>query len=621
MSDPISFAFLGLTFDTQQLSQELQPFLNKPEWLDHVNNNAHQGGWQVLPLRCQKANLDAHPILQAFSIECGDDYVNLPGLEQAQHFKQALAQLKCPIKSARLMKLDAGCHIKPHRDFDLCMEKGEARIHIPIQTSPKLKFIVNDHVIPMKAGEYWYINADQTHHVYNESDTSRINLVIDCVVNDWLKHKITQPQLAQTAYPASLKAHTEQLSTQVIEADSEQLTTHSSDILQWVEQLNLLTNIDEQKTSETQNDGTLTQAGKACSITTAMRCAKEARRTMVFWRAAYQAISEQLQRKPQVRILYAGTGPFGTILLPILHFFKPEQVKVHLLDLHQESIDCLHQVINDLQLSDFIESVACANALTWQSEHQFDVLISETMKAVLEQEPQVSIYAHLEPFLAKDGALVPQSIDLSATLTRHSDKQADIKLGRWLQFDRAGIHRFQQQGTAAMAASLSIPAESEQYQVLALHTDIQVYGQHWLKEGHSSLTIPKNYQLTLKANSQLNFNYVISKEPEYQLQYELVACPSLAPLIEFNDDSCHNTPGLARYWHKQFKMSKQLDINELASTEFSQDQAIFEQLGINMFDALAFIQSEQASLETFNQWLTQQLTDQPTETTSFTNGD
>ena len=42
----------------------------------------------------------------------------------------------------------------------------------------------------MEAGELWYFNADQIHEVYNRGGEDRINLVIDCVVNDWLREEI-----------------------------------------------------------------------------------------------------------------------------------------------------------------------------------------------------------------------------------------------------------------------------------------------------------------------------------------------------------------------------------------------------------------------------------------------
>ena len=39
----------------------------------------------------------------------------------------------------------------------------------------------------MQPGECWYINANLLHRVSNKGVTDRIHLVVDCLVNDWLR--------------------------------------------------------------------------------------------------------------------------------------------------------------------------------------------------------------------------------------------------------------------------------------------------------------------------------------------------------------------------------------------------------------------------------------------------
>lgn len=185
----ISFARLLCFGNDKQLQEEIAA-LQQPVWVDHVNRNDYSGSWDVLPLRCQKQHLHAHPLLQGFAIEMGSDWENLPALEHCPQIQSIFKQLHCPIKAARLMRLAAGAEIKPHRDQGLGMEFGEARLHVPIHTSAAVSFIVDNKTIPMKAGELWYFNADQIHEVYNRGSEDRINLVIDCVVNDWLRDKI-----------------------------------------------------------------------------------------------------------------------------------------------------------------------------------------------------------------------------------------------------------------------------------------------------------------------------------------------------------------------------------------------------------------------------------------------
>ncbi|ADO74047.1 aspartyl/asparaginyl beta-hydroxylase domain-containing protein [Stigmatella aurantiaca] len=189
----IASSRVPLNVDADALEAELR-FLQEDAsammWIDHVNRQDYRGGWDVLPLRCLREHLHAHPVLQGFAIGQGGDWVDLPVLSGCAALSSVLAQLQCPLKSARLMRLRAGSEIKPHRDLRLGMEHGEARLHLPLQWSDGVEFLVEKQRVPMKKGELWYINADLIHEVYNRGNTDRINLVIDCVVNDWLREQI-----------------------------------------------------------------------------------------------------------------------------------------------------------------------------------------------------------------------------------------------------------------------------------------------------------------------------------------------------------------------------------------------------------------------------------------------
>ena len=191
--DICSFALLAQVPNSLSLQQELNALLLQ-DWLPHVNQRDYrqgdQGGWDVLALRCAAEYQTAHPILQAFSISTPDHWQDLPSLESSPALCRFLQSLACPVKSVRLMRLHAGAEIKPHRDLGLSLEQGEARLHLPLQTNDALNFYVDEKRVPMRAGELWYINADQTHWVANKGVDARINLVIDCEVNSWLKELI-----------------------------------------------------------------------------------------------------------------------------------------------------------------------------------------------------------------------------------------------------------------------------------------------------------------------------------------------------------------------------------------------------------------------------------------------
>lgn len=165
-------------------------------WLAHVNRLGYEGGWDVMPLRCQKQHLAAHPLLQGFALTAGqDDWDDLPALKQCPSIGQLLGRIQCPIKSVRLMRLHAGASIRPHRDHGLHLGCGEARLHVPVWTNPDVHFIVAGREAPMREGELWYFNADEEHEVINRSRTSRTHLVMDCVVTPWLMDRIEEGAL------------------------------------------------------------------------------------------------------------------------------------------------------------------------------------------------------------------------------------------------------------------------------------------------------------------------------------------------------------------------------------------------------------------------------------------
>ncbi|RVT48134.1 aspartyl/asparaginyl beta-hydroxylase domain-containing protein [Rheinheimera sediminis] len=184
-----SFALLGPVAGFQQMREELELLLQL-QWHTHVNQRDYQGGWDVLPLRCASEHLNGHAILQSFALYPSEGWSNLPQLEQSPALLRFINELPYQVKSVRLMRLHPAAEIKPHCDHGLSLEHGEARLHLPLQTNELLKFFVNDQLVPMQAGQLWYINADQVHRVENKGAEPRINLVLDCVVNAELKEQI-----------------------------------------------------------------------------------------------------------------------------------------------------------------------------------------------------------------------------------------------------------------------------------------------------------------------------------------------------------------------------------------------------------------------------------------------
>ena len=84
-----------------------------------------------------------------------------------------------------------GSVIKEHTDYDLSLEDGNARLHIPVTTNQQIEFRLNDRQIRMNEGECWYLRLSDPHSVSNHSNEDRVHLVIDASVNAWLDNIIS----------------------------------------------------------------------------------------------------------------------------------------------------------------------------------------------------------------------------------------------------------------------------------------------------------------------------------------------------------------------------------------------------------------------------------------------
>jgi mannose-6-phosphate isomerase-like protein (cupin superfamily) len=159
-------------------------------WKEHYNTKHYEGGWSIIPLRSVDGNPDNPYSLHNSGNEMMK-YKDTPLLDGCPYIKTVLDFFACEKTSVRLMKLNAGAIIKEHTDHEMNFEEGEARFHIPVQTNEQVDFYVLNEKIPMKEGECWYLNLSLKHRVTNAGTTDRVHLVIDCLVNDWVRELFT----------------------------------------------------------------------------------------------------------------------------------------------------------------------------------------------------------------------------------------------------------------------------------------------------------------------------------------------------------------------------------------------------------------------------------------------
>lgn len=363
---------------------------------------------------------------------------------------------------------------------------------------------------------------------------------------------------------------------------------------------------------------TVTVQGKAVSPTTAAQCAEDVQRTRIFMQGVYAAIQQKLQdnNHQPIDVLYAGTGPFGLLLIPLLPLLDATQMRVTLLDIHADSLKKLQRVIDFLEVGHFVVRAECVDACAWQSAQTFDLIISETMRQGLIQEPQVSIFSHLQQFLKTDGWLIPEIIRLDLWLSsgvypaRSDSKHPDLHLGQVFQLDKMTALQLGSGYTDCAHGNLRVPDYDPVLQDLKLTTFIQVFGAHQLREGQSQLTLPLyERNARVQPNSLLRFRYELGSYPQCVFAYEKL--PELAELL-LPDSLEKNSQGiyhLKRLWHKTqlrkqaiASVKAQQQLAEIPASEWLLDRILLDQLGVGLEPAMQQLYSARALLD-IEYWL------------------
>lgn len=181
---------LPFEFDSSLLLRDLNSLRGTADWIEHFVKQNYEGDWSVIPLRAKAGA--THPVMMIFSDPSTTDFEDTPMLSGCPYFREVLATFRCTLLAVRLMQLTPGSVIKEHSDFDLNFEQGVVRIHIPIATNADVDFRLNRRRVVMESGTSWYLRLSDPHSVANRGASSRVHLVIDAVVNDWIAAILTE---------------------------------------------------------------------------------------------------------------------------------------------------------------------------------------------------------------------------------------------------------------------------------------------------------------------------------------------------------------------------------------------------------------------------------------------
>ncbi|MCH7227730.1 hypothetical protein [Haloferula sp. A504] len=277
--------------------------------------------------------------------------------------------------------------------------------------------------------------------------------------------------------------------------------------------------------------------GLAISPAQAALCADEPTRTAVFLRGVHDAISKAIatprETQQAVQVLYAGSGPYATLGIPLMTLFPPEQVRFTILDLHPVSIQSVKAIVGRLGLGKSVASCVVADACRYViPEGEIPaVIVSETMDAALGNEPQVAIMRHLLS-QAPGARLVPESVQVDAFLLDTSreperiepDREDSIPasspdrlpLGRVFTLDAPTIGKWTTlTGDRLPAATIEMPAAPGPHYEPYLFTTIVTHGNHILRTHDCGLTSPRAFPGEGKwaTGDRIQFHYRLGTDP------------------------------------------------------------------------------------------------------------
>lgn len=263
-------------------------------------------------------------------------------------------------------------------------------------------------------------------------------------------------------------------------------------------------------------------------------CLDDLIRTRNFIRGIDKAIKDKLQTKKNIHILYAGTGPFATLILPLILKYSKENIKYTFLEINPFSFKLVQNVISNLDLEKQNISFVMADATKYKldTNSKPDIIISETMQNALAKEQQVPIFLNLMSQVNSNTIFIPEKIEIYIGFKEANISMEEMELKhihkeeKVLEISTESIFKDNEIRKNDYNFSKKITTiDSEKlkkYNQIGIFTEIQVYKNERINISQSGLTtpmfindIPDNFDGTLEISTQ----YKISSDPK--LDYEV----------------------------------------------------------------------------------------------------
>jgi hypothetical protein len=270
--------------------------------------------------------------------------------------------------------------------------------------------------------------------------------------------------------------------------------------------------------------------GYSIGLTWAAMCIKDIMRTKKFVDGLYQAVCDvqkNIGSKP-VHILYAGTGPFATLVLPLTARFTSQELQFTLIEVNEDSYNCVNKLFHTLNLQEYIHHSEQVDATKWKLpvDLGIDIFLSETMQRALKCEQQVAICMNIVPQLSPKVLMIPENIILKSALIHYESPNPNLEIASPIVNSFGTIFELNKetilQNTFAYNEAkgnynfppiiLDIPKPTtEKVPTLNILTEIVVYGEDIITYNESGLTMRFQIQ---------QFHYVLPEKVMFYYQID-----------------------------------------------------------------------------------------------------
>lgn len=283
--------------------------------------------------------------------------------------------------------------------------------------------------------------------------------------------------------------------------------------------------------------------GKAIGTFWAASCLDDYLRTRQFIRGINNAIEDKMISQKPLHILYAGTGPYATLILPLIFRYSKEDIKYTFLEVNPLSFQLLQNLTSKLGLEDYDITFVNEDATKYQinSTNVPDIIISETMQNALAKEQQVPIFLNLMSQVKNDSIFIPEKIELFIGLQNRSIQMHEPQIKHYFKEkkvfevsidsmfpDTLPKKQKTKEVTFEKVQTVIGVEKLKNYDQLVIITEIHVYKNEKIGINQSGLTTPiciQDIDDDLKEPIQVETQYEVSSEPK--LDYKITFANSI----------------------------------------------------------------------------------------------